>query len=430
LLSIIISRTTTHTDLITCITWLPHGRSWKILNRDFFSSYALPRYFGHANNSSFVRVVNAWGFRRIISGPDKDSYYHELFLRGKPNLHSQMKRLPNAQRKTPLNKTEDNKCGLDFYELSKSSPLPENTWQYRPQVMNHGVAARMGQRLTPFGAGGAAAASGGGGIGVGPLPHGGGGMSSMMGSAAGMVPGAAGMGMHHHHPGMHHGGGAAGGMGGGVTPAYTATGMGSNPMMVGSGTFGGGGGGWSAGAGPSGAGAASGGGGSDAAVGMMGMHYHPSASFDRGGGAAAAATSGGGGGRGGGAPADSSWGGGSSSSNTPQLLAALRQQQSENKSNASTIQSLTAQNQLLQALLAKTRAAAAAVGVTELPDSAGAQQGAVWSGDFGGAGGSGGYPYHQQYSYYSSSNRFGGGDGGSAPTGGGNDVGRGGQYTK
>lgn len=47
-------------DLVSVITWMPHGRSWKILNRDLFSSFALPRYFGHSNHASFVRIVNAW----------------------------------------------------------------------------------------------------------------------------------------------------------------------------------------------------------------------------------------------------------------------------------------------------------------------------------------------------------------------------------
>mmetsp|Transcript_10437 Transcript_10437/g.18321 ORF Transcript_10437/g.18321 Transcript_10437/m.18321 type:complete len:318 (+) Transcript_10437:1-954(+) len=104
---------------------MPHGRSWKILNRELFASFALPRYFGHSNHASFVRIVNAWGFRRISLGVDRDSYYHELFLRGKHNLHLRMKRLPSCHRKTPVDK--DDKCP-DFYELAKKSPLPEVSW--------------------------------------------------------------------------------------------------------------------------------------------------------------------------------------------------------------------------------------------------------------------------------------------------------------
>lgn len=112
-------------DLAAIITWMPHGRSWKILNRELFSSFALPPYFGHSNYASFVRIINAWGFRRISVGVDRDSYYHELFLRGKPRLHERMKRLPSCHRKTPLDK--DGKCP-DFNELSKASPLPEVGW--------------------------------------------------------------------------------------------------------------------------------------------------------------------------------------------------------------------------------------------------------------------------------------------------------------
>jgi hypothetical protein len=63
---------------MSVISWLPHGRSWKIYNRDLFTEIALPRYFGHKNYASFVRIVNAWGFRRVTTGLDRDSYYHEV----------------------------------------------------------------------------------------------------------------------------------------------------------------------------------------------------------------------------------------------------------------------------------------------------------------------------------------------------------------
>lgn len=46
--------------MTSVITWLPHGRSWRVLNRDLFAEHALPRYFGHNNYASFVRIVNAW----------------------------------------------------------------------------------------------------------------------------------------------------------------------------------------------------------------------------------------------------------------------------------------------------------------------------------------------------------------------------------
>ncbi|KAL7471366.1 hypothetical protein ACHAXS_011656 [Conticribra weissflogii] len=64
--------------LSSIIAWLPHGRSWMVLDRHRFTNEVLPDYFGHSNFESFIRLVNAWGFRRVPSGVDRDSYYHEV----------------------------------------------------------------------------------------------------------------------------------------------------------------------------------------------------------------------------------------------------------------------------------------------------------------------------------------------------------------
>lgn len=60
------------------ITWMPHGRSWKVLKPALFESLIMPLYFEYSNYHSFNRLVNAWSFRRISSGPDRGSYYHEV----------------------------------------------------------------------------------------------------------------------------------------------------------------------------------------------------------------------------------------------------------------------------------------------------------------------------------------------------------------
>jgi hypothetical protein len=60
------------------ISWMPHGRGWRILKPKLFVSEALPKYFESCNYGSFVRLVNAWGFRRFSSGPDRHAYYHEV----------------------------------------------------------------------------------------------------------------------------------------------------------------------------------------------------------------------------------------------------------------------------------------------------------------------------------------------------------------
>mmetsp|Transcript_30922 Transcript_30922/g.62891 ORF Transcript_30922/g.62891 Transcript_30922/m.62891 type:complete len:114 (-) Transcript_30922:1208-1549(-) len=78
------------------IGWMPHGRSWIIVNKDLLIKYVLPTHFTSNKFESFNRQVNGWGFKRFHGeGPDHRSYYHELFLRGRPDLTSMMTRLIN-----------------------------------------------------------------------------------------------------------------------------------------------------------------------------------------------------------------------------------------------------------------------------------------------------------------------------------------------
>ena len=65
-------------ELSTIITWLPHGRSWKILKQKEFVSTVMPNYFESNNYKSFLRLLNAWGFRKITRGPEKNSFFHEV----------------------------------------------------------------------------------------------------------------------------------------------------------------------------------------------------------------------------------------------------------------------------------------------------------------------------------------------------------------
>ena len=58
------------------VGWMPHGRAWKVFQPQEFTERVLPLYFESANYSSFIRIVNAWGFRRFSTGPDANAYYH------------------------------------------------------------------------------------------------------------------------------------------------------------------------------------------------------------------------------------------------------------------------------------------------------------------------------------------------------------------
>ncbi|ACI65630.1 heat shock factor, DNA-binding [Phaeodactylum tricornutum CCAP 1055/1] len=107
-------------DLADVICWMPHGRSWRVLKPREFEIRVIPTYFEHAKFSSFIRQANGWGFRRITQGRDRNSYYHELFLRGLPHLCKQMKRPGVAQKQAA-----DPEHEPDLYKVSEMYAVPE-----------------------------------------------------------------------------------------------------------------------------------------------------------------------------------------------------------------------------------------------------------------------------------------------------------------
>jgi len=107
-------------DLADVIAWMPHGRSWRVLKPREFEVRVLPTFFEHSKFSSFIRQANGWGFRRITQGRDRNSYYHDLFLRGLPHLCKQMKR-PGVSEKRPADVDHE----PDLYAISDCFPVPE-----------------------------------------------------------------------------------------------------------------------------------------------------------------------------------------------------------------------------------------------------------------------------------------------------------------
>lgn len=107
-------------DLADVVTWLPHGRAWRVLKPREFEVRVIPSYFEHNKFSSFIRQANGWGFRRITKGPDRNSYYHELFLRGIPHLSKMMKR-PGPSKKPSADPDHE----PDLYKISEEHPVPE-----------------------------------------------------------------------------------------------------------------------------------------------------------------------------------------------------------------------------------------------------------------------------------------------------------------
>mmetsp|Transcript_11764 Transcript_11764/g.20471 ORF Transcript_11764/g.20471 Transcript_11764/m.20471 type:complete len:363 (-) Transcript_11764:247-1335(-) len=106
------------------ITWMPHGRAWKIRDKNRLIKEVIPNYFVCKKYASFTRQLNGWGFKRLHqSGPDFGCYYHECFLRGIPDLTCLIRRLPpNLGKSTPWAEGEPN-----FYKLAEKYPLPNRS---------------------------------------------------------------------------------------------------------------------------------------------------------------------------------------------------------------------------------------------------------------------------------------------------------------
>jgi len=75
------------------IVWAPHGRAWKILNKDLFLHEVVPQYFYLKLFKSFLRQVTGWGFTRINKGEDKGFYYHQARISTPSNQRITLKHL-------------------------------------------------------------------------------------------------------------------------------------------------------------------------------------------------------------------------------------------------------------------------------------------------------------------------------------------------
>jgi hypothetical protein len=73
------------------ISWQPHGRCFQVHEPTKFK-HLLLNYFKLSKLASFQRQLNLYGFQRLTVGLDQGSYYHELFIRGRPDLVPQIQR--------------------------------------------------------------------------------------------------------------------------------------------------------------------------------------------------------------------------------------------------------------------------------------------------------------------------------------------------
>ncbi|KAL7542825.1 hypothetical protein ACHAXR_012177 [Thalassiosira sp. AJA248-18] len=68
------------------VSWLPHGRAFKIHQPKVFAATIMTRFFNQSKYTSFQRQLNLYGFSRCCRGRDAGAYHHPFFLRGKQTL--------------------------------------------------------------------------------------------------------------------------------------------------------------------------------------------------------------------------------------------------------------------------------------------------------------------------------------------------------
>mmetsp|Transcript_7837 Transcript_7837/g.11576 ORF Transcript_7837/g.11576 Transcript_7837/m.11576 type:complete len:368 (+) Transcript_7837:455-1558(+) len=105
------------------ITWLPHGRSFIVRDPESLQEKVFPIFFKLTKYNSFSRQLSLWGFKRLTTGVDFGSYYHPLFLRGKPLLTTRMtltliKGIGTKRKSNP-------RAEPDLTALSRIRPLPD-----------------------------------------------------------------------------------------------------------------------------------------------------------------------------------------------------------------------------------------------------------------------------------------------------------------
>ncbi len=49
-----------HWDIEDIVSWMPHGRAWRIHNPEEFQRLIMPRFFHKCKYTSFLRQLNGW----------------------------------------------------------------------------------------------------------------------------------------------------------------------------------------------------------------------------------------------------------------------------------------------------------------------------------------------------------------------------------
>ncbi|XP_041428535.1 heat shock factor protein 3-like [Xenopus laevis] len=97
------------------IAWNTNGQTFSILDEQRFTKEILPRYFKHSNLSSFIRQLNMYGFRKVMSlenglvkSESAIEFQHPFFKKGRPELLEHIKRKVNSVKTEDAHLSQDN----------------------------------------------------------------------------------------------------------------------------------------------------------------------------------------------------------------------------------------------------------------------------------------------------------------------------------
>jgi len=127
-------------ELASIVSWQPHGRCFLVHKPKDFADHVLPRFFQQKKYASFQRQLNLYGFSRITrQGPDRGSYYHEYFLRGKKFLCRGINRM--KVKGTGARMASNPDAEPDFYSMAPIVPTSLTSSSSSTRNMNEVVSS-------------------------------------------------------------------------------------------------------------------------------------------------------------------------------------------------------------------------------------------------------------------------------------------------